>query len=100
MPEDESELETPETPEEPSEDSPSPSPDDPPASTLQEVRYLRHLVDRVVPVAVKMRSGEEFRGVVEYYDDRFIRLTREGAPNLFIFKKDIKYLLEEQPAGQ
>ena len=39
-------------------------------------------------------DNEEVRGVVEYYDQRFIRLTRAGAPNLFIFKHDIKYLYE------
>jgi hypothetical protein len=32
---------------------------------------------------------------VEYYDASFIRLTRSGQPNLFIFKHDIKYLVEE-----
>ena len=34
-------------------------------------------------------------GIVEYYDRSFIRLTRQGLPNLFIFKHDIKYLQEE-----
>jgi len=42
-----------------------------------------------------MESGEEVAGVIEYYDQSFIRLTREGEPNLFIFKHDIKYLYEE-----
>jgi host factor-I protein len=42
-----------------------------------------------------MADGEEVKGVIEYYDHRFIRLTREGEPNLFIFKHDIKYLIEE-----
>ena len=43
---------------------------------------------------VKLVDGEEVTGTIEYYDNSFIRLTREGAPNLFIFKHDIKYLLE------
>ena len=38
---------------------------------------------------------EEVKGIIEYYDQRFIRLTRDGEPNLFIFKHDIKYLIEE-----
>jgi host factor-I protein len=45
-------------------------------------------------VCVKLSDNEEIRGIVEYYDQRFIRVTREGAPNLFIFKQDIKYLYE------
>ena len=48
------------------------------------------------PVRVKMIDGEEVSGVIEYYDQSFIRLTRDGAPNLFIFKHDIKYLVEEK----
>ena len=42
-----------------------------------------------------MADGEEVVGVIEYYDQSFIRITRKGEPNLFIFKHDIKYLLEE-----
>jgi host factor-I protein len=42
-----------------------------------------------------MADGDEVTGVIEYYDQRFIRVTRDGEPNLFIFKHDIKYLSEE-----
>lgn len=45
---------------------------------------------------IKLVDGEEVVGTIEYYDQSFIRLTREGEPNLFIFKHDIKYL-QEQP---
>ena len=44
---------------------------------------------------VKMADGEEVVGTIEYYDQSFIRLTRNGQPNLFIFKHDIKYIQEE-----
>ena len=43
----------------------------------------------------KLSNNEEVTGVVEYYDASFIRITRSGQPNLFIFKHDIKYLIEE-----
>lgn len=66
-----------------------------PEVTLEEVRYLKHLVDREVPVRVRLRTNEEVEGVIEYYDRAFIRLTRQGAPNLFIYKHDIKYLYEQ-----
>jgi len=62
--------------------------------TLEEVRYLKRLIENATPVRVKMTDGEEVTGTIEYYDHSFIRLTREGAPNLFIFKHDIKYLVE------
>jgi len=60
-----------------------------------EAEYLRHLTEQHTPVVVHLVTGENFRGFIEYYDRRFIRLTREKAPNLFIFKQDIKYLCEE-----
>ena len=66
----------------------------PPEQTLEEIKYLKHLIEKKVPVSVKLSDNEIVEGVVEYYDQRFIRLTREGAPNLFIFKHDIKYLYE------
>ena len=72
--------------------------EEPRATTEQETIYLRRLIDDMTPVAVQVRGGELVHGVIEYYDGRFIRLTRQGAPNLFIFKRDIKYLYEEGPA--
>lgn len=62
--------------------------------TLEEVKYLKHLIEKKIPVRVKLSDNETVEGVLEYYDQRFIRLTRDGAPNLFIFKHDIKYLYE------
>ena len=44
---------------------------------------------------VKLTGGEEVTGTIEYYDQSFIRLTRKGEPNLFVFKHDIQYLQEE-----
>jgi sRNA-binding regulator protein Hfq len=44
---------------------------------------------------VRLTDGEEVVGTVEYYDQSFIRITRHNAPNLFIFKHEIKYIMEE-----
>jgi host factor-I protein len=51
-------------------------------------------VDERVPVRVRMSDNQEVEGLIEFYDAAFIRLTREGAPNLFLFKQDLKYLYE------
>ena len=77
-------------------------PDDEADGTLKrEAEYLHHLAQERTPVAVHLVTGESFQGFIEYYDRRFIRLTRQGAPNLFIFKKDIKYLSEgDKSPGQ
>jgi len=66
----------------------------PPGETGQEALYLRSLSDRQVPVHVKLSDGETVSGWIEYFDDRMIRLTREGKPNLFIYKNQIRTITE------
>jgi host factor-I protein len=66
----------------------------PPGETGQEALYLRFLSEKQVPVVVKLRDGESVIGWIEYYDDRMIRLTREGKPNLFIYKHQIRTITE------
>ncbi|MBI3894886.1 MAG: RNA chaperone Hfq [Acidobacteria bacterium] len=67
-----------------------------PQKASPEVQYLRRLAENKTPVVVHLLGGDTFRGYIEYYDRRFIRLTRRGEPNLFIFKHEIKYLYEEE----
>jgi host factor-I protein len=66
-----------------------------PEHTFEEAKYLKQLIENSTPIRVKMEDGEEVAGTIEYYDKSFIRLTRKGKPNLFIFKHDIKYIQEE-----
>ena len=62
--------------------------------TGAEANYLRSLTEHQTPVVVKLVSGETLRGWIEYYDLRMIRLTRDNAPNLFIYKDQIRYIAE------
>lgn len=66
----------------------------PPGETGQEALYLRSLSDRQVPVSIKLCDGESVRGWIEYFDDGMLRLTREGKPNLFIYKHQIQTITE------
>ena len=66
----------------------------PPGETGQEALYLRSLSDRQVIVSIKLRDGETVRGWIEYFDDAMLRLTREGHPNLFIYKHQIRSISE------
>jgi host factor-I protein len=66
----------------------------PPGETGQEALYLRSLSERKVPVAVKLRDGDTVKGWIEYFDDGMLRLTREGKPNLFIYKHQIRSITE------
>ena len=67
----------------------------PPEETFEEAAYLKLLGEKQKPVTVKLNDGETVRGWIEYYDKNMIRLTREGAPNLFIFKHEIAYIAED-----
>ena len=66
----------------------------PPGETGQEALYLRSLSDRQVVVQIKLRDWETVKGWIEYFDDTMLRLTREGKPNLFIYKHQIRSISE------
>ncbi len=68
----------------------------PAAETSQEAQYLKALGEKQTPVTIKLVDGELVKGWIEYYDRDMLRLTREHAPNLFIFKHDILYLAEDK----
>jgi sRNA-binding regulator protein Hfq len=65
-----------------------------PAQTFEEAYYLKKLVETQAPVRVKLVSGEEYEGAIEYWDAGFIRLTRVDGPNLFIYKEKLRYIEE------
>ena len=66
----------------------------PPAETGQEAAFLCALGQSQSPVSIRLVSGETVTGWVEYYDEKMVRLTRNGAPNLFIYKDQIAYIAE------
>ncbi len=43
---------------------------------------------------VHLEDHSELEGIIEFYDARFLRLTRDGEPNLFIYKHEIIYIYE------
>jgi len=67
----------------------------PPEETFQEASFLKALGEKQRTVSVKLMDGQTVRGWIEYYDKNMVRLTREGAPNLFIFKHEIMYIAED-----
>lgn len=69
-----------------------------PEQTGAEPTYLRKLIEAKTPIDIKLEDDSVVSGTLEYYDVAFLRLTREGAPNLFIFKDDIKYVMDPTPA--
>lgn len=62
--------------------------------TFEEPKYLKQLIETQKPICVRLDDDSEVTGTIEYYDAAFIRLTRKGEPNLFVFKNNIKYFYE------
>ena len=67
----------------------------PPEDTYEEALFLKSIGEKQKPVSVKLMDGQTVHGWIEYFDKNMVRLTREGAPNLFIFKHEIMYIAEE-----
>ena len=67
----------------------------PPEDTSEEAAFLKSLGEKQRPVSIKLMDGQLLRGWIEYYDKSMVRLTREGAPNLFIYKHEIMYIAED-----
>jgi host factor-I protein len=72
----------------------------PPEDTFEEAAFLKMLGEKQKPVSLKLMDGQVVRGWVEYYDKGMVRLTRQGAPNLFIFKHEIMYIAEDSGKGK
>jgi sRNA-binding regulator protein Hfq len=43
-------------------------------------------------MAVVLNDGQIMEGYIEWYDRNCIKLNRDNAPNLLIFKGNIKYI--------
>jgi host factor-I protein len=67
----------------------------PPEETFEEASFLKALGEKQKTVRLKLMDGQRVSGWIEYYDKHMVRLTREGAPNLFIFKHEIMYIEED-----
>ncbi|HTU40130.1 MAG TPA: RNA chaperone Hfq [Candidatus Aquilonibacter sp.] len=67
----------------------------PPEETREEADFLKTLGEKQKQVSIKLMDGEMVTGWIEYYDMHMVRLTREGAPNLFIYKHEIMYITED-----
>jgi len=49
-------------------------------------------MNKKTPMGVVFEDGETVEGYIEWYDTNCIKLNRDEAPNLLIYKDTIKYL--------
>lgn len=64
----------------------------PPSETFAENYYHLKQMNKKTPMAVVFEDGEIAEGYIEWYDRNCIKLNRNDAPNLLIYKNSIKYL--------
>ncbi|HXZ78722.1 MAG TPA: RNA chaperone Hfq [Terriglobales bacterium] len=67
----------------------------PPEQTHAENFYYQKQMQSKTPMVMVLRDGEEIHGMIEWYDKTCIKVTRDGAPNLLIYKPSIKYMYKE-----
>ena len=68
----------------------------PPEATNAESFYYVKQMNAKTPMVIVMTDGEEIRGWIEWYDKSCLKVNREGAPNLLVQKRYIKYLFKEE----
>lgn len=66
----------------------------PPFDTFAENYYYLKQMNKKTPVAVVFVDGERVEGYIEWYDRNCIKVNRDNAPNLLVYKSNIKYILK------
>lgn len=64
----------------------------PPDQTNAEQFYYSKQMQGKTHMVVLLTDGEQLEGVIEWYDRDCIKLNRDGAPNLLLYKHSIKYM--------
>ena len=64
----------------------------PPEQTNAENFYYMKQMQAKTPMVFVLKDGETLNGVIEWYDKTCLKINREGAPNLLIYKPNIKYM--------
>src|SRR5262245_55913815 len=68
----------------------------PPEQTSAEAFYYLKQMNNRTPMVVVLDNGEQLRGHIEWYDRACIKVNRDAAANLLVFKHCIKYLYKQE----
>lgn len=71
----------------------------PPTDTHAENYYYLKQMNRKTLMAVVFADGEQVEGFIEWYDRNCFKLNRDNAPNLLIYKRQVKYLYKVEQAS-
>jgi sRNA-binding regulator protein Hfq len=70
----------------------------PPDQTNAENFYYVKQMQSKTPMVITLKDGEVLKGVIEWYDRSCLKLNRDGAPNLLLYKGNIKYMFKDEDA--
>jgi sRNA-binding regulator protein Hfq len=68
----------------------------PPEQTNAENFYYIKQMNSKTPMVFVLKDGEVLHGIIEWYDKGSLKVNREGAPNLLVFKSSIKYMYKAE----
>ncbi len=63
--------------------------------TFAENYYYLKQMNKKTSVIVVFTDGETIEGFIEWYDRDCLKLNRDGAPNLLVYKHSIKYIYKQ-----
>ncbi len=67
----------------------------PPEQTNAENFYYLKQMQSKTQMTIVLKDGETLKGIIEWYDKACIKVNRNGAPNVMIYKPSIKYMYKE-----
>jgi len=74
--------------------APSKKPAPPEVTHAENFYWVKQMQSRT-PMLVVLESGEELRGVIEWYDKSCLKVNRTEGANLLLYKPNIKYMYKD-----
>lgn len=71
----------------------------PAEQTHAENYYYQKQIQSKTTVVVVLKDGEQVQGIIEWYDRGCLKLNRNGASNLLIYKPAIRYIYKAAEAS-
>ncbi|HHF51149.1 MAG TPA: hypothetical protein ENL46_00485 [Candidatus Aminicenantes bacterium] len=80
--------------------NPSQKKSHPSYDTYAENYYYLKQMNKKTLMGIVFVDGEKIEGQIEWYDYNCLKINRKNAPNLLVFKSNIKYLYKIEPSSK
>lgn len=72
----------------------------PPGQTFAETYYYQKQMHNKTPMVIVLLDGEKIYGLIDWWDQGALKISRKGEPNLLIQKHAIKYIYKNESVIQ